>query len=202
MNYRHHTSRSVGSSVIGSSGDFLRSAVLRLVVVYSMLLGIFYFASSASAEEFRIAIVDLQRALGESKAGKSAQKEYEVEVKSAQAKLDKKKGEFEALKKNLEKQRESLNEQALLSKEEELIALEKDIKRSFRDAQEMLRRKNATIVSDLVKEIRKVVEGLGRKEGYSLILEKNAQAVMYSDASFDITDKVVQQFDASSISKK
>lgn len=202
MSYRHRTSRSVGSSAIGSSGDFLGLVVLRLVVVCAMLLGVFYFVPTASAEEFRLAIVDMQRALAESKAGKSAQKEYEVEVKSAQAKLDKKKGEFEALKKNLEKQRESLNEQALLSKEEELIALEKDIKRSFRDAQEMLRRKNATIVADLVKEIRKIVEDLGRKEGYSLILEKNAQAVMYSDSSFDVTDKVVQHFDASSISKK
>ena len=68
--------------------------------------------------------------------------------------------------------------------------------RSFQDAKEQLKRRNVTLVSDLIKDIRKVVEELGRDEGYTVILEKNAQGVMYTDDALDITDKVVERYNA------
>jgi outer membrane protein len=146
----------------------------------------------------RLGYVDLQRALTESRVGKKAQKEYETAVKKAQGDLDIKKSEFEKLRESFTKQRESLNADALQKKEEELMEKERDIKRSFKDSQERLRRTNAQMVGDLMKDLRVAVEAVGKSKSLTVILEKGSQAVLYASDEIDVTDEVVEKFNAQS----
>lgn len=150
--------------------------------------------SAFAAPEVKLGYVDLQRALTESTKGKAAQKDYEKAVQSAQSKLDEKKGEFERLRDSFSKQQASLNPDALQKKEEELLEKERDIKRSFKDSQEKLRRTNAQMVGDLMKELRSAVEAVGKEKGLTVILEKGSNAVLYADNDIDITDEVVARF--------
>lgn len=151
-------------------------------------------ARAEAAPPIRIAVVDLQKALSSSTAGKKAQKQYESEVKEAQSGLDAKKSELANLKKALDKQRSSLNEKALAEKEEEVASTERDLQRSFQDAKEKLQRKNAVLVGELVKSMREVVAELGKREGYSLVLDKNSPMVLYADDAVDITPAVIDAY--------
>lgn len=169
---------------------------VRIIHLLLLVSGIFLFVSAAAAApDFKVGYVDMQRALASSVAGKDAQKKYEAEVKKLQAKLDDKKGEFEKLKSSYEKQKDSLNDKAKQEKEEELMSREKELKRTFQDSQEKLRRTNSQLVGELVEKLRKVVEDVGQAGGYTLILEKGGQAVLFADAKVDITDSVVEKFD-------
>ncbi|HQH26095.1 MAG TPA: OmpH family outer membrane protein [Oligoflexia bacterium] len=165
-------------------------------VIFISLPALVFVAPAWAAPEVRIGVVDMQRVLASSKEGVKAQKSYETEVKKAQEEVDKKKSEYETLKKSFDKQRDSLNDSARTQKEEELISMEKEVTRSFQDAKEQLRRKNMTIVSDLVKTIRKVVEKIGENDGYTLVLEKSAQGVLFAAESTDITEKVIEQYNS------
>lgn len=153
-------------------------------------------AVEAHAADFKVGFVDMQKALAASQVGREAQKRYEGEVKRAQSKLDEKKDEYKKLQDNLEKQKESLNDKAKAEKAEELMTVEKDLRRSYQDSQEQLRRKNDQIVGELVVKLRKIVDEYGRNEGYTIILERGAQSVLFADASIDVTDAVVKKFDA------
>ncbi|MCB0360950.1 MAG: OmpH family outer membrane protein [Bdellovibrionales bacterium] len=157
--------------------------------------------SEASSPDVRVAYVDVQKALAESVAGKKAQKDYEKEVLQAQKDIDVKKGDFESKKEQFTKQKDSLSQDARAKREEELLQMERDLKRKFQDSQEMLRRRNAQIVSELVKKIQDVVSEVGKEDGFTLIVERSGQSVLYADADIDITPKVVQRFDASAIGK-
>jgi len=42
----------------------------------------------------------------------------------------------------------------------------------------------------------KVIQKLGADEGFSIILEKNEQLVLFSSKAIDITDKVIKAHDA------
>lgn len=150
----------------------------------------------AQDASFKIAYVDLQKALELTKEGQKVQKQFKTEVDEEQKKIDRKKSEFEKLKENLDKQKTTLNESALRDKEEELLVSERELKRSFQDSQERLRRKNATLVGELVQKMRVLVEKLGKEEGYSYILERNSQGLVYADSSLDLTEKLVKKFDA------
>ena len=144
----------------------------------------------------KIVYVDIQKALELTKSGQKVQKEFKTEVDSEQKNIDKKKTEYEALKESIEKQKSSLNENAVREKEDSLISMEKELKRSFQDSQEKLRRKNATLVGDLIKKMRELIEKMGKEEGYQMVLERNAQGIVFADSSLDITDAVVKKFDS------
>lgn len=153
-------------------------------------------AFSASEGGVKIAVVDMQRAMSESKAGGQAQKDYEREVKRAQAELDSKKEQLQKMSKEITVKGDSLNEKARSQKEEELISQEKSLKRTLEDSKEALRRKNSELVMGLVKELRKVIAEIGEKDGYTLILEKGSPGVLFSDKAVDITEKVIKEFDS------
>lgn len=150
----------------------------------------------SAAPEFKVGYVDIQKALAESKAGSSARQEYEAEVKQAQSELDKKKEVFQAKRAAFDKQKSTLAEESLAQKQEELIQMERDLKRNFQDLEAKLRRRNGQILGELVKDLRKAVEQVGQQRGYSIILEKSSDAVLYVDKQHDITTEVVKVYDA------
>src|SRR5262245_36641999 len=71
------------------------------------------------AEEIKLGYVDLQRALNDSEAGKTAKEKFKGEVDKAEQSLEKRKNEVEKLKEELEKK-------GLLLNEEQRDALERD----------------------------------------------------------------------------
>lgn len=166
-------------------------------LLYTIACSLLFSSEIAlAAPDLKVGYVDMQRALSESKAGAEAQKAYEGEVKKAQAKLDSKKEEYERLQGELEKQKDSLSEKARSEREEKLLVLEKELKRSFQDSQEQLRRENMKLVGGLVKKLRQVVDEVGKSEGFTIILEKGGQSVLYADSDIDITAQVIKEFDA------
>lgn len=171
----------------------INRSVLGLCLAMALVLvpGVAY-----AAPELKVGYVDMKRALGASKAGAEAQKRYEAEVKKAQASVDGKKKEVDALKDAYKKQRESLNEKARAEKEEQILSAEKELTRSFQDSKEKLRRENASLIGDLVKRIMSVVGTVGKEQGFTVILEKGGDTVLYADASIDLTDAVVKKFDS------
>ena len=178
---------------------FSRSSIRKLIVItYPIYLLIcLYGVTSANAEEIRVGYVDMQRAIDESRVGRQAKKEFEEEYGKTKTVLEQKKQEFENLKGAFAKQHDSLNEQARREKQEKLISMEKDLKRSFQDSEDMLRRKNSALLSELVKQLRDVVADYGREQGFTLILEKGAAPVLFADNRIDVTGDVVKLFDQS-----
>lgn len=164
----------------------------------AVVIGALCFVGTASADSgLKIGYVDIQKALSSCSEGKDAQKKYEDEVGRLQEKLNAKKADFEKLQQNYHKQKSSLSDKARAEKEDELVSREKELKRTFQDSQETLRKRNSQLVGELMKKMRTVVEHYGKNNGYSLVLEKSSPMVLYADGSADITDEVIEKFDES-----
>ncbi len=174
----------------------VKTLFFNIFFIWALVLSGFSFEARAEGPALKIAYVDLQKALEMTKEGQKVQKQFKTEVDEEQKRIDKKKAEFEKLKEDIEKQKNTLNENALRDKEEELLVAERELKRSFQDSQERLRRKNASLVGELVQKMRVLVESLGQKEGYSYIMERNSPGIVYAEPSLDITEILVKKFDA------
>ena len=146
--------------------------------------------------ELKIAVVDLQKALASSEAGKKAQAKYKKEVLSEQSSISAKKKDLDEKKANLKKLKDSLNKKAVQKKSAEIAKIEKDLQKSYRESQQNLRKKNATVVTDLITKMKKVIDKIGEEEKLSLILEKGSQTLLFSAGVEDITDKVVSKFNS------
>lgn len=171
---------------------------LKNTFLFVVLLTFSLTQLAQAAPDLSVAYVDIQKALETSRAGSKAQKEYQGEIKKAQDKIRAKKQQLEDKQAAFLKQKDSLNTEARVQREEEVVNLEKDLKRSLEDAQDNLQRTNAVLLKDLITDLRTVVSDVGKEKGYTIIFERSGNGVLYADNSIDITNVVVERFDARS----
>jgi outer membrane protein len=173
-----------------SNGRFLTvwraGRLLAGVVVVWLALG-----AVAQAEQMRIAVVDLQRALNECDAGKRAKD-------SVKGKFEKAQNELRKEREDLDKQRDELEKRAVLLKEDERRNRERemenrtlDFKRKYEDMQRDLKRTDAELTSGIVEQLYGIVNDYGRQQGYTLVLESSS-GLLYADKALDITDAIVK----------
>lgn len=145
-------------------------------------------------ERVKIGFIDIQRAISDSNAGKRAKERFQAQVKKAEAELLKEKTELERLKADLDKK-------GPLMKEEERRNLEADLQRRYvnyqrtmTDQQQELRQKEGALTGDILKELEKIVNEIGKSDKFTLILERNQ--ILYSDQGIDVTNKVIEVFNS------
>jgi len=163
-------------------------------IVLGIIAGL-VLANGAFAQS-KIGYVDLQRALNESESGRKAKEEFKVQVDRAQGQLKRQKDEIDSLKEQLEKK-------ALVMKEEERGNLEddyrkklRDFERNYKDSQADLQKKDNELTGGIIKDLQDIIREYGEREGYTLILEATSSAVLYGNKSADLTDAVMQQYNA------
>ena len=167
-----------------------------MLVVISLLL----FAAAAPAQDrVKIGFIDVQRAILESQAGKRAQDKFQVQVKKAEADLLKEKQDIERLKTEFDKKSPLLKEDERRNLEADLQKRLVSYQRSVGDQQQELRQKEGQMTADIVKEIDKIINEVGKAEKFTLILER-AQ-ILYSDQAIDITNKVIEVYNSRNKSK-
>jgi outer membrane protein len=159
-----------------------------------MALGL--FASAAAAQQIKIAYVDLQRALNSVEDGKKAKSELKGMFDQRQKKLDSEQEELKKFKEALEKELQSdlLGEE---KKREKMI----DYQRRFYELQNLylqLQKELSTAEAERTKKIfgrfQEVLQEIGLKEGYTIILEKTESSVLWAPKSLDITDQLIQNY--------
>jgi outer membrane protein len=67
----------------------------------------------------------------------------------------------------------------------------KDYQRLAGDYQSELQQKDQEYTQKILKEIDKIIKGVGEKEKYSIILEKTQGGILFATPAADITDKII-----------
>ena len=165
-------------------------------VMVILLLGGGLLAGPAGSAEFKIASVDIQKAVNECNAGKDAKKDITKEVEKFQRLIAEKQKDLQTMKETLEKQAAMLNPDARAAKEKEYQSKLRDFQRWGEDYQNDLNQKRTEKERAISQSLQKVIQKLGADEGYTLILEKNEAIVLYASKVIDITDRVIKLYDS------
>jgi len=171
-----------------------------LVVVLLMLTGTSTFA--AETITVKIGYVDLVKSLNESESGKKAKSDLEFLIKSKQTTIDEKGKTIEKTKADLEKQASVLSPDARKAKEEEMERMLRDYQRLVTDSQNEVKKKEGELTSDILKELRAIVQKIGEDEGYTLILESAEGQILYAKKEADLTEVVIKKFNESKAKAK
>ncbi len=156
------------------------------------LLGI----SAYAADVAKIGIVDFMKILETSNAGKAGQAEIKKQADKMKADLEKKGAEIEELKKKIEKDAMVGNKEMREEKEREVQIKYLDFKNLEKKYSSELQKTQSDSLVRIQKEVQIIADEIGKKEGYLLIIEKREAGVFYAPASVDITDKLIQQYNA------
>jgi outer membrane protein len=165
-----------------------------LSFVCSLILALSVFpGSSPAAENIKVGVIDVQKALNDSDSGKKAKTDLESLIKSKQVVIDEKGKTIEKMKADIEKQASVLSADARKTKEEELEKLIREYQRLVQDSQAEVKKKEAELTEGILKDIREIVDKAGEEEGYTIIVEKGM--TVYSHKGIDITEGVIKKFD-------
>ncbi len=158
------------------------------------ILFLFSITVSYGADVAKIGVVDFQRIFEVSSAGKSAQAEFKSQGEKMANELKKKDSELEELKKRFEREALVISREMREEKEREFRIKINDFKALEKKYKEKLRALNNRLVNRMKKDLYELIEEIGRKEGYLLIIEKEDAGVVYAPTSIDITDKLIPQY--------
>lgn len=164
--------------------------MIKILSVFVLLT----WTSPAWGQQVRIGLVNIQKAISQSKAGEEARKKFEAEIKRKEANLLKE-------KQRLERMRSDLDKKALLLKPEERMNVQRDFQkrvrdyeRTMNDTQEELRQKETAMTAQILKELQQVVQEIGRNRRFTLIVDRTQ--LLYADKAIDITNDVIQLYNA------
>jgi outer membrane protein len=163
------------------------------MVIGVVLLGWF---GSVWAADLKMAYVDIQRAVNECNAGKDAKKVITKDVEKFQRLIAEKQKELQTIKESSEKQTLMMTPDARANKEKEYQNKLREFQRWGEDSQNEINQKRMEMERNISAGLQKVIQKVGADEGYTLILEKNENIVLYVSKALDITDRVIKAFDA------
>ena len=154
-------------------------------------------AGQALAADYKIATVDLQRALNKSESGKQAKELFKVEVDNLQVNLAKQKTEIERIKADVEKKGLVLKSDERKEMEKDYQRKLRDFQRTYKDAQGDLQQRDSELTAEILQELAAVIVEYGKRKKYTLLLEaSNTGTVLYNSAAVDITEEIIEAYDA------
>ncbi|MEW6443374.1 MAG: OmpH family outer membrane protein [bacterium] len=162
--------------------------------IWAVCLSLLLLPALARAE-FKVGVVDLQKAMEISTEGKKAKGVFQKKVEKIQGDLKSKQDELNTLKEEFERQSGVLSEVARQDKEKSYQYKLRDYQRMVKDSQEELQREDRELSEKILKDLQSIIENYGKKEGFDLILEKTQSAVLYGSNKIDITDPIIKLYD-------
>ena len=163
---------------------------------FVMVLSITLATVPATAADLKVGIVDLQRGLNESSAGKRAKDQFKGEFEKMQDGLKREKESLDRLKEDLDKKSVVLADEQRKAKMEDFERRRLALRRKLEDSDAELRKKDQELTGSILKDLAVVIQEIGEREGYTLILENSSSSVLYGSKAIDITDSVIKAFDA------
>ena len=154
--------------------------------------------ADASVESLRkIAVVDVQRVLLETKQGKSAKTKLEKEFAKSNAKLETK---AKALEKQYgdfmqKAQAGMLSEAELMRRQEALIAKDQELQELYESLQVKMSEKEALLTEKIYRNVQSIVKQMALEEGLQLVLVRSEATVLYANPKLDVTNRVIVAYD-------
>lgn len=160
------------------------------------IVTILMIAGTASAE-FKMAYVDVQKAIEKTSMGKKAKEEMKKEADKKNKELEKKKSDIDKMREDIEKKRSVLAEEAFAKRAGELQEEMQKFNQTASKAQAELQKKESELLEPIVKKMKLVIERLAKDKGISMVIQsnQNAQIVLYSSSELDLTEDLVKAFD-------
>jgi len=158
-----------------------------------VVIALFLISSVVVKAEFRAGVVDMQKAIQATEAGKKAKKELEKEFEKKKVELKKKEDDLKKRAEEFEKKKMVLSDK---NREEQQIEIQQDMMK-FREelnkSQMTIQQKERELTKPILDKIQKAIAEMAKEKELSVVLEKSEQSVMWAKPEMDITEDVIKK---------
>lgn len=170
-----------------------RSLRLFLAVISTAL--VLLLAPSAFAQ-MKFAVVDVQRAVMETEDGLRAQATLKKLFDKRQKELDTRQERLQRERDDIEKQQRVLSRDALQRRTDEWQRQMMELQGVFVEFNKELQKKQGELTQPILNRVLSVLRQIASQDGYDGVFDRNS--VPYIRSDLDITDRVIQRYNASS----
>lgn len=164
--------------------------MLKNILLMSFVTSSLVLAQTAS----KIGVVDMQKAIQSTEAGKKAKKELEGEFEKRKKELQKKETDLKKMGEDLEKKRSVLSEEVLGKKQAEMQEEMLKYRESLNKNQMEIQKKEQDLTRPILEKMRKIIGDTAKAGGYTVVLE-NSAGILFAEPSTDLTEQVIKAFE-------
>lgn len=151
----------------------------------------FALAQIGADDGLKIGVIDMQEALSSTDQGKSAREELARKEREAQNTIQPMIERRSALQEEIRGKKYVLSESALFDKQVEMAELTNQIESKYKELEGQLKIDQGRILAPLQAKMMEIIEKIGKEQGFTVILQRDAPGLVYSREALDITDMVV-----------
>jgi len=166
-----------------------------IFVFLGLLAMVFLQPAPLAAQNVKVGVVDLQKFQKNSKAFQRASLVVKKKFDDMQQKLNDERNAVGKLDEELKKQSMMLSLDAQEDKKREFEKKQRQFKFMYDEYTQEMKETEMEAIKKVMKELEKVVEEMGKKEGYTIILERRTLGLLYFNNTIDLTDRVTEAYD-------
>jgi outer membrane protein len=149
----------------------------------------------AQGSAFTIGVVDVRKAIGDSKQGKQASSKLDTKYQSMKRTLDNKQAELEKKAEDLRKQAATLSKEAGERRSQELSQEIAQFQDQARKSTEEMQKAYEEAMAPLLEKAEKITAEIARSKNFSMVIDSANGGVLFVEASYNITDELTRRLD-------
>ncbi len=167
---------------------------------FFLMSAVFLAAAPLQAQQLKIGVIDMQKALNETEEGKEILAEMKEKLTRENKELQRKQEELKKMQDELTRQAFLLSENVRTQKEEEFRRLGRDLERFREDKRTEFVRLQQLATEKIHRGLMKILSEFAKAEKYDMLVEAGQQAeglpgaILYFDETMDITDKIIELY--------
>lgn len=153
-------------------------------------LAALFAAGPVFGEGLKIAVIDVNKILNESEAGKAARQKMEARYEELKKKIEKVKEEASTMKEELDKQKILLGKEKIKEREEALAAKIGELRQLTQQSEKEMQARQGELTREVLKIVEKEIDKLVAEEKIDLLFDRSS-GVVHAAPSLDVTGKVL-----------
>jgi len=147
-----------------------------IILVAAMITAV--FAGTSLAEGLRVAVIDMNKILNDSEAGKEAKKKMEARYEELKKTIDVKQEEARKIKEEIDKQKVMLGKEKLKEREDALQAKINELRQLTQEGEQEMQTRQAELTREVLKSVEAKVAVVVKADKLDLVLEKSVAVVI------------------------
>lgn len=160
-----------------------------------LFAGLFLILMALPALASKVGYIDMQKVIQATKAGKKAKESLDTEFKKRKEGLDKKKADIEKMGMDLEKKKGIFSEEVFGKKQMELQEEMMKFQKVVGENQLEIQKKEKDLLEPILEKMRKIIENVAKEKGFTMVLEKQGQSVIFAQKEVDLSEDVIKAFE-------
>lgn len=152
-------------------------------------------AAYADGETGKVGYVDFKRAIRDTSDGKKVQKELETDFNKKKKELEKREGDLKKMGEDLEKKAMVMSDETRAKKQQEFQQEMLKWRDMVGKSQMDIQKKEMELTKPIIDKLSKIIDDIAKKEGFSMVLEKGEQVVLWAKKDVDLTDRVIAEYE-------